>query len=81
MENYVKWTLRVLSLMLKLKIFIKTLQMMLKNRFDKSNYEINRPLPNEENKKFVGLMNDELGGKIMTICCSLTKDLILFNEL
>ena len=54
---------------------------MLKNRFDTSNYEINRPLPNEKNKKFVGLMNDELGGKIMTICCSLTKDLILFNEL
>ena len=36
------------------------------NRFDTSNYEANRPLPMGKNKKFIGLMKDELGGKIIT---------------
>ena len=35
-------------------------------RFDTSNYEVNRPLPTEKNKKVIGLMKDELGGKIIT---------------
>ena len=35
-------------------------------RFDTSNYEVNRPLPTGKNKKVIGLMQDELGGKIMT---------------
>ena len=40
-------------------------------RFDSSNYElecnsIDRPLPKEKNKKLIGLMKDDLGGKIMT---------------
>ena len=35
-------------------------------RFDKSNYEVNRPLPTGKNKKVIGLMKDELGGKLMT---------------
>ena len=35
-------------------------------RFDTSNYEFNRPLPTGKNKKKIGLMKDELGGKIMT---------------
>ena len=35
-------------------------------RFDTSNYEVNRPLPKGKNKKVIGLMKDELGGKIMT---------------
>ena len=35
-------------------------------RFDTSNYEANRPLPTGKNKKVIGLMKDELGGKIMT---------------
>ena len=35
-------------------------------RFDTSNYEINRPLPTGKNKKLIGLMKDELVGKIMT---------------
>ena len=34
------------------------------NDVDTSNYEINRPLP--KCKKVIGLMKDELGGKIMT---------------
>ena len=35
----------VLCFMLKLKIFLKILLMMLKNWFDTSNYECDRPLP------------------------------------
>ena len=35
------------------------------NRFDTSNYEVNRPLPMGKNKKVIGLMKDELGGKII----------------
>ena len=35
-------------------------------RFDTSNHELDRPLPKGKNKKVIGLMKDELGGKIMT---------------
>ena len=35
-------------------------------RFDTSNYEVDRPLPTGKNKKVIGLMKDELGGKIIT---------------
>ena len=34
-------------------------------RFDTSNYELDRPLPKGKNKKIIGLMKDELGGKVM----------------
>ena len=36
------------------------------NRFDTSNYEVKRPLPMGKNKKVIGLMKDELGGKIIS---------------
>ena len=35
-------------------------------RFDTSNYECDRPLPKGKNKKVIGLMKDELRGKIKT---------------
>ena len=35
-------------------------------KFDTSNYEVNRSLPMGKNKKVIGLMKDELGGKIIT---------------
>ena len=35
-------------------------------RFDASDYEVNRPLPTGKNKKVIGVMKDELGGKVMT---------------
>ena len=44
---------------IKTKDFYKNIADDVENRFDTSNYEINRPLP-------IGLMKDELGGKIMT---------------
>ena len=34
-------------------------------RFDTSNYELDRSLPKEKNKKVIELMKDELGGKII----------------
>ena len=34
--------------------------------FDASDYELDRPLPKGKNEKLIGLMRDELGGKIMT---------------
>ena len=34
-------------------------------RFDTSNYKLKRLLPKGKNKKSIGLMKDELGGKIM----------------
>ena len=36
-----------------------------KTRFDTSNYKLDRPLPKEKKKKVIGLMTDELVGKIM----------------
>ena len=36
------------------------------NRFDTSNYEVKRPLPTGKNKKVIGLMKDQPGGKIIT---------------
>ena len=36
------------------------------NRFDTSNYEVNRPPPTGKNEKVIGLMKDELSGKIIT---------------
>ena len=42
-------------------------------RFDTSNYELERPLPKVKNKKLIGLMKDELGGKIMTKFVGLTE--------
>ena len=38
----------------------------IENRFDTSNYEVNRPLPTGKNKKVISLMKDKLGGKIIT---------------
>ena len=39
---------------------------MIENRFDTLNYGVSRPLLMGKNKKVIGLMKDELGGKIIT---------------
>ena len=48
-------------------------------RFDTSNYQVNRPLPIGKNKKVIGLVKDELGGKIMTEVAALRPKTFLFN--
>ena len=60
---------------IKTNDFYKDIANDVENRFDTSNYEANtsetsalvcRPLPTGKNKKIIGLMKDELGGKIIT---------------
>ena len=51
---------------IKTEDFYKDIANDVEKRFDASNYEVNRPLPIGKNKKVIGLMKDELGGKIMT---------------
>ena len=46
--------------------FYKDIAGDVKDRFDMSGYNPNRPLPVGLNKKVIGLMTDELGGEIMT---------------
>ena len=51
---------------IKTEDFYKDIADDVEKRFDTSNYEVDRPLPTGKNKKVIGLMKDELGGKIMT---------------
>ena len=51
---------------IKTNDFYKDIANDIENRFDTSNYEVNRPLLTGNNKKIIALMKDELGGKIMT---------------
>ena len=51
---------------IKTNDFYKDVASDVEKRFNTSNYEINRPLPTGKNKKIIGLMKDELGGKIIT---------------
>ena len=52
---------------IKTEYFYKDIANDVDKRFDTSNYEVNRnrPLPMGKNKKAIGLMKDELGGKII----------------
>ena len=51
---------------IKTEDFYKDIANNVEKTFDTSNYEVDRPLPIGKNKKVIGLMKDELGGKIMT---------------
>ena len=51
---------------IRMNDFYKYIANDVEKRFDTSNYEVNRPLPTGKNKKVIGLMKDELGGKIIT---------------
>ena len=52
-------------------VYIKTVDIYkdiaedVETRFDTANYELNRLLPKAKNKKLIGLMKNELGGKVM----------------
>ena len=51
-------------------------------RFDTSGYskDENRPLPIRENKKVIGLMKDELGGKIVTAFVALRSKMYAYRR-
>ena len=51
---------------IKTKDFYEDLTNDVEKRFDKSNYDCDRPLLKGKKKKVIGVMKDELGGKIMT---------------
>ena len=51
---------------IKTEDFYKDIANDVEKRFDTSNYECDRPLPTGKNKKVIGLMKDELGGRIIT---------------
>ena len=51
---------------IKTEDFYKDIVNDVEKKFDTSNYEVDRPLPTGKNKRVIGLMKDELGGKIIT---------------
>ena len=51
---------------IKTEDFYKDITNDVEKRFDTSSYEVNRSLPTGKNKKAIGLMKDELEGKIIT---------------
>ena len=51
---------------IKTKDFYKDIAQDVEERFDTSNYDVDRPLPKGKNKKVIGLMKHELGGGIIT---------------
>ena len=51
---------------IKTEDFYKDIANDVEKRFDTSNYVVDRPLPTGKNKKVIGLIKDELGGRIMT---------------
>ena len=51
---------------IKTEDFYKDIANDVEKRFDTSSYEVDRPLPTGKNKKIIGLLKDELRGRIMT---------------
>ena len=51
---------------IKTEDFYKDIANDVEKRFDTSNYECDRPLSTGKNKKVIGLMQDELGGRVIT---------------
>ena len=51
---------------IKTKDFYKDIANDVEKRFDTSNYECDSPLPTGKNKKVIGLIKDELGGRVIT---------------
>ena len=51
---------------IKTEDFYKDIADDVRKRYDTSNYEVDRPLPKAMNKKVIGVMKYEVGGKIVT---------------
>ena len=51
---------------IKTEDFYKDISNDVEKRFDTSNYECDRPLTTGKNKKVIGVMKDELEGRIIT---------------
>ena len=51
---------------IKTKDFYKDIAQDVEEKFDTSNYDVDRSLPKGKNKKVIDLMKDELGGGIIT---------------
>ena len=66
---------------IKTEDFYKVIADDIPARFDTSGYCPNWPLPVGLNKKVIGLMNDELGGKIMTEFVALRPKLYSYKKL
>ena len=64
---------------IKTKDFYKDIAQDVEERFDTSNYDVDRPLPKGKNKKVIGLMKDELGGGIITEFNALIQMTIRIN--
>ena len=64
------------------KDFCRDMTKDVEKRFDTSGYskDENRPLPIRENKKVIGLMKDELGGKIMTAFVALRSKMYAYRR-
>ena len=65
MQCYVIW-IQILYYSYQKRIFYEDIAGDVEERFDTSDYEVNRPLSTGKNNKVIGLMKDELGGSIMT---------------
>ena len=50
---------------IKTQEFYKDIAQDVEERFDASNYDVDRPLPKGKNKKVIGFMKDELGSEII----------------
>ena len=61
---------------IKTEDFYKDIADDIEKRFDISIFEVNKSLPKGKNKKVIGLMKDELGGRIMTEFVALRPKLI-----
>ena len=59
--------------------FYKDIADDVKDRFNMSGYNPNRPLPVGLNKKVIGLMKDELGGEIMTEFVTLRPEMYAYK--
>ena len=65
---------------IKTEDFYKDIAEDVEEKFDTSGYSEERPLPVGKNKKVIGLMKDELGGKIMTEFVALRAKMYAYKK-